>query len=623
MLKRKTVGVFIPILGAVAAAATFAGSAQAADQAVLVLFDRSGSMISACASDPTVMKAKCGLTALRAPNTGRLWKKNQDFPEPGVVDYYFWEFRDRQTPPLDPPSSASGGNPDIILNYDTIAKLPREYEDKFDSGTLISQGIDSLMIDAINKVSPDHPSYDPPQGNDMTPLAQAYCRAVDFLQTQAPTLSKHILLVSDGDQNPTAALAQLDCNGPANTAPGPFKHPPYNVVRTEATKLSLFTTSGTGAGLDIGSWQANMMDKAISGAVHLIPASFPGTPDFSTCMGADCLPFGFKNIAGDAFQANGSTVITDVLFLEDFVQGQQFLFNASSKTLSAATLEGSASPSPAVSAFAAAPAALPPASFVEFLSGLSQVTGGRTTIPGRTSGSGDPFGEHAVPGDTDDSGCVDLTDFVLLQASFGKKVELENPATLLADLNTDGKIDEFDYAELKRNYGQGCVLPPEPLPLLSNVLFGFGDVTNWSPAPGSSPDTLLSLTPRATEGSAALKVGGTGWRAFTSIPFSTSLIDDAARHVELDVFVPTPVANPWWFGSVLMIVSSPSANIYGSFLGNASLSWLPTNQFSTLRFDLPREVRKAIRKQHEDFTVTIVVNSFDTGHVVDNLRFVP
>lgn len=62
-----------------------------------------------------------------------------------------------------------------------------------------------------------------------------------------------------------------------------------------------------------------------------------------------------------------------------------------------------------------------------------------------------------VQGDVDLDGRVDLVDFGILKAHFGK------PGTLFqGDVNEDGSVNLSDYGVIKANFGQGAAVVPEP-----------------------------------------------------------------------------------------------------------------------------------------------------------------
>jgi hypothetical protein len=232
----------------------------------------------------------------------------------------------------------------------------------------------------------------------------------------------------------------------------------------------------------------------------------------------------------------------------------------------------------------------------------------------------DPRGVHALVGDVDDSGCVDLVDFNLIRQFFGQSSE----QAIDADITGDGRVDDKDYLVLGQHLGDGtCDPAPGALPLLAPVLFGFGRSTNW----GAQSAVTATSSPR-TQGAFAVEVPGTGYRPVRSVPFSTALFEGLVRpqtnRLAVDVFIPTPApGHQFWLGVVQVFVSCPSANIFNAFLGQVELTGKPTNQFSTVEFNIPGFVRNAMRSTpaRSDFSMTVVVNSNDSGQVLDNLRF--
>jgi len=280
---------------------------------------------------------------------------------------------------------------------------------------------------------------------------------------------------------------------------------------------------------------------------------------------------------------------------------------------------------PPLSAMAVQAAAAPQSDpFLGFLDGLARTTGGRLIVPFNVSTNGDAFGAHALAGDIDDSGCVDTADFNLLKQAYGRKATSFDTAALAADLSLDGTVNDRDYAILKAKFGSGCATPPPPIPVLANVVLGFGDKTMWTP---TVPSTTLTLTGTKTEGATGLKVGGVNYREIQSQPFSTSVFGPIPPTAKLaaDLYIPGPPSNPSWLGQAQLLVNCPSAGIFNQFISALELTGKPLNRFSTISFPLPANVRAAMASNpaRTDFSLRLVVNSSDTGQVWDNLRVTP
>ncbi|AFE04296.1 hypothetical protein COCOR_01801 [Corallococcus coralloides DSM 2259] len=88
--------------------------------------------------------------------------------------------------------------------------------------------------------------------------------------------------------------------------------------------------------------------------------------------------------------------------------------------------------------------ALPP--FLALLEGLARESGGVYT----DISDARPL---PYPGDADQSGCVDMTDFYFVLEHYGLSVP---PAPPRADINQDGVVDLTDYNIVLNNMGTGC-----------------------------------------------------------------------------------------------------------------------------------------------------------------------
>jgi len=577
----------------------YAGDAGAAGTKVMILFDRSGSMMEdpgAC-SPPTSggfifrNKAYCAFqTMLLLGQDSRLLEYFDNGSLLDGYDFYFWEFRRSLGLPAD----------DIqLFDNPTLSGVPCGGVTGSLTQTLAlpQSCLISYLTGVQNLVGPTTPT----DSTGGTPLAQAYCRAMTFLQgikTADPSTSVELILVSDGlhDVNDIPP----GCSGPDSAFPNPpvtsFPALPYTVVTDSTTQFFISSSSAfSDVFLTAGSWQANMLDVAITGGVPGSGASGLGLPSVlpHTTVVNNTIPGAFQ------VPAAGSPVKTDINFIAHF--------------------------EPPLSAMAVQAAAAPQSDpFLGFLDGLARTTGGRLIVPSNVSTNGDPFGVHALAGDIDDSGCVDTADFNLLQQAYGRKATSFDAAALAADLSLDGTVNDRDYAILKATFGSGCATTPPPIPVLANVVLGFGDKTMWTP---TVPSTTLTLTGTKTEGATGLKVGGVNYREIQSKPFSTSVFGPIPSTAKLaaDLYIPGPPSNPSWLGQAQLLVNCPSAGIFNQFISAVELTGKPLNRFSTISFALPANVRAAMASNpaRTDFSLRLVVNSSDTGQIWDNLRVTP
>lgn len=192
-----------------------------------------------------------------------------------------------------------------------------------------------------------------------------------------------------------------------------------------------------------------------------------------------------------------------------------------------------------------------------------------------------------------------------------------SPAIDAIPLNGSTDVDQRNFP---RPQGAGFDMGAFELGVNSNAaIFGFESLTAWT---SSAPLSLDGA--RKTQGSFGMAVGGSGYRFLTSAPLTTPLSPLTATLL-LDVFVPGNQPNQFWFGSVQMFASCPSAALNNVFLGQVELTGKPTNAFSTLSFPVPANVRTALGQARTDcfFGIAINTNATPTTPVVDNLRFGP
>ncbi|HEY5958513.1 MAG TPA: hypothetical protein VIV60_18250, partial [Polyangiaceae bacterium] len=439
---RSTIAALLGMLAAV----SYSGAANAVEKhQVIVLFDRSGSMRlpGICEAEGSKTKAQCAMSTLlklatsnpESPLTPFCAEENDpNNANPQKADFFFWGFRSR------------AGESDYIL--------PNPTKDVPATGMNGLGGFFQVLSDVAGEIAPG--GSDPPVANDFTPLAQAYCKAVNFLYArkgnpatageviQAPG-GLHVIVVSDGLQEPLIAAPDGTCNGPDTTTAHKDQNLPISVTRVGNDLFATGTVAGVpgnpGEGLWVSSWQANMLDMAVSGTYHQLPSNWP-TPSG--------IPDAFQSgVPGNAFQppTAGSTTpaIVEVDFIKNFVGG----------SLTAALMLGGGSayddgdapaPRTAVSAAVDPPSPTGEADFIRFLSTMASATGGRLMIPDDPT---DPNGPHILPGDADDSLCVDLADFNIMRQFFGQKINLADPLSLDADVTYDGIIDDRDYLLIK------------------------------------------------------------------------------------------------------------------------------------------------------------------------------
>jgi len=563
------------IVGAMATSASLTSTARAdpplnPDAGVIILMDRSGSMAGQITNCPgltgSVYKWKCAAQkAIDWITTNDTLQMPIDPPVIGTYKYWFWQLR-------------------YFGPGDVVEKDPVQYD---------RQGILARLQ-----------SYVGPTVDDAaTPLAQVACDAMDMIRGE--TLPARFLrLESDGLENQSDATTK--CAGAHSTTT-------YSAV---LGTLATFTYAdaptnsvvATVNALLVPTWESNMLAMGISGLLTLSPA-----PGFFTAtqVGAYTPPKPNK------------PVIADIDFFDDYVPpGSGGSLAALRVGRGMDTMPVVATASTGVTLSAVAASANPYDSYAAFLAGLANVSGGRMVRYRSDGGGGSDtqVNPHVIPGDVNDSGCVDDTDLSTLVSVFGQNVTPSNPTTYKADVTYDGVVDVHDYKLVLAQWGTGCVTPPAPGPLPIQVVFGFEDVSKWS-----SPQATLSnqLSP-TTGGTYSLNVAGKNWREISSVAISTKTLQGITSKLAYDVYIPTKQTNKYWLGQTLLFASCPSAGITNLPVGAAvELTGKPLGQFTTAQFAVPASLKTAMQGTHSDLTFKIVINANDPGYGLDSLRFVP
>ena len=148
-------------------------------------------------------------------------------------------------------------------------------------------------------------------------------------------------------------------------------------------------------------------------------------------------------------------------------------------------------------------------------------------------------------------------------------------------------------------------------------VFGFEDPTQWRSS------VALSSSTTHTEGGQSLGVRAKGYTEVTSAALSS--LTGVTGTLAVDVLLPTQQPNPFWYGSVQLLVSVPSKGINNQFIGQVDVTGRPLNQFFELDFNLPQSLVNTLQAGgYSDFRVKLVANvPFNaTGtYLFDRLRF--
>lgn len=149
------------------------------------------------------------------------------------------------------------------------------------------------------------------------------------------------------------------------------------------------------------------------------------------------------------------------------------------------------------------------------------------------------------------------------------------------------------------------------------AIFGFESEGEFT---ASAP--IFTASSPVVEGDSSLGVQAPGFTIITTRPFYTGGFT-ASDELNLDVYIPAPQANPWYFGSVEIRASSPSAGLPDTSLGNMSLSGLTQGAFNRISFAVPADVKRALRAERADAQLKIVLNAPPNNgtYYLDNLSF--
>lgn len=170
---------------------------------------------------------------------------------------------------------------------------------------------------------------------------------------------------------------------------------------------------------------------------------------------------------------------------------------------------------------------------------------------------------------------------------------------------------------------RGFVPPPPPAPLRMEP----GDPLDflsrrWTYGRfswGGVTEALFSDV-RATEGSNSITVP-IGYTDIASPSFLPADLPEVGDRLSVDVYIPSPVANPYWVGAVALFVDIPAAGIYNQWVSQHDLTPLTRGAWSTLEFALPTSVVAALRSDLPGVQLIVAVNTGTAGLLIDHLRF--
>jgi hypothetical protein len=157
------------------------------------------------------------------------------------------------------------------------------------------------------------------------------------------------------------------------------------------------------------------------------------------------------------------------------------------------------------------------------------------------------------------------------------------------------------------------------LDVRTNPFLSFEVLSDWTA--GTSVQQNLA---KREHGNASLEVIGAGYKVITSRIFSATELLEVGTQLNVDLFVPDPQPNPYWVGQAQAFLTCPSGGLDNAYIGQRELTHLFHEEFNSLLFTLPANVRAALLGTHNDCRLSLVlnVNSGSGSFLFDKMGFV-
>jgi RHS repeat-associated protein len=133
-------------------------------------------------------------------------------------------------------------------------------------------------------------------------------------------------------------------------------------------------------------------------------------------------------------------------------------------------------------------------------------------------------------------------------------------------------------------------------------VLSFEAVSDWSTNKGQ-------LAPSSTRvhGAASLAVSNGGDATISSIPIGS--IAPVGTELTIDVLQPVNHPNPYWYGTVKVVLVAPSLNMWWQELPEQSLSGRPLGEFTRFTLPIPTSARNALSNNvYSDLTIKVLLN---------------
>jgi len=148
-------------------------------------------------------------------------------------------------------------------------------------------------------------------------------------------------------------------------------------------------------------------------------------------------------------------------------------------------------------------------------------------------------------------------------------------------------------------------------------VFGFEDPTHWT-----STVAVTSSTTH-TQGAVSLAVAAKNYVEVNSAALPS--LTGVSGMIGMDIRLPSPQPNPYWYGFVQLLISVPSKGINNQFIGQVELTGKPLNTFFPVDFNLPAATVATLQAGgYSDFRAKIVINvpfNATGNYLFDNLHF--
>jgi hypothetical protein len=147
-------------------------------------------------------------------------------------------------------------------------------------------------------------------------------------------------------------------------------------------------------------------------------------------------------------------------------------------------------------------------------------------------------------------------------------------------------------------------------------MLSFDDISReWN----GSLDTGHSL--EATHGPRSLSITTCGWQTVDSPLFDTSELEGVGETMDISVFVPESVSNPYWVGTLEVQGRSDGGGWYSA--GQIDLTPLDRGEWTTTSFSVPQDLRDLLLNQGEVVQVRLVINTGTCAEpiLLDHVRF--